>query len=316
MSPSADLLDNLINLQLPFSAKKKKKTKLDTGEEITLAAVAGVDSPANEGPAHRCEVCSQQASVGLNWHEAPDQTVFSYLREGEDHAHRPGHSQHDFAFPLGLADAQRVEYGWLPVQANDHSHKRAGVHRHQLHEHQQPAGDVPRLPLHRDVPHRVHRHHDESHQQVRHRQVHYQDPDVWLALAAVARSPEHDQVAHGGHRAQSEGDDDSDFGRGGESGQLERVSISAPIAHGRESRAAVIQRLIRQLVEHDDHRRDTNNDPGCSQTFCVFSMNFNCWHWERGKKKQKTKNMTTEMLSPCHAARQQHLYPDCWHMQL
>ena len=66
MSPSADLLDNLINLQLPFSAKKKKKTKLDTGEEITLAAVAGVDSPANEGPAHRCEVCSQQASVGLN----------------------------------------------------------------------------------------------------------------------------------------------------------------------------------------------------------------------------------------------------------
>lgn len=178
--------------------------------------------------------------------------MLSYLREGEDHTHGPGHSQHDFTFPFGLTDAQGVEDGGLSIQADHNGHKSAGVHRHQLHEHQEPAGDVSRLPLHRDVPRRVHGHHDESHQQVRHSQVHYQDPDVRLAPAAVARSPQYNQVAHGRHRAQDEGDDHPDFGRGGESGQLERVSISAPVARRAGSLAAAIHSLIHQLVEHNE----------------------------------------------------------------
>lgn len=187
--------------------------------------------------------------------------VLSYLRKREGHTHGPGHSQHAFAFAFGLTDAQRIEDGGLSIQANDNCDKSAGVHRHQFHEHQQPAGDVPRAPLHRDVPRRVHGHHDESHQQVRNSQVHYKDPDVRLALAAVAGSPQHDQVAHSWHRAQDEGDDDPHFGCGGEGGQLERVSISAPIARWGVSSAAAIHC---QLVEHNEHRSLTDGGGGAN----------------------------------------------------
>ena len=64
------------------------------------------------------------------------------LREGEHGAHGPGHGQHDFAPPLGLADAQRVEDGRLAVQADHHRHEGTGVHGHQLQEHQHPAGQA------------------------------------------------------------------------------------------------------------------------------------------------------------------------------
>lgn len=176
--------------------------------------------------------------------------VFSYLGERQNDAHGPGDSQHDFALPLGLADAKGVEDGRLSVQTDDYGHEGARVHGHEFHEHQQSAGDVSRLPLHRDVPHRVHGHHDERHQQVGHRQVHDQDPDVGLALAAVAGGPEHHQVADGRHGAQAEGDDDPSFGRRGEGGQLERVSLGAPVALRGDTRTGAVHRLIRQLVEH------------------------------------------------------------------
>lgn len=174
----------------------------------------------------------------------------AYLWERQDDAHGPGDGQHDFAFPLGLADPQRVEDGRLSVQADHHGDEGARVHGDELEEHEQPARGVSSLPLHRDVPHRVNGHHDEGDQQVRHRQVHDQDPDVGLALAAVAGCPEHEQVAHRRHGAQAEGDDDADFGRGGESGQLERVPVCALVAARGGSRAAVIHPCIRQLVEH------------------------------------------------------------------
>lgn len=176
----------------------------------------------------------------------------SYLGEREDDARGPRHRQHDFAFPFGLADPQRVQNGWLSVQTNDHSYKGARVHGHQLHEHQQPAGEVPRLPLHCDVPRRVHGHHDESDQQVRHGQVHDQDPDVGLALATFPGGPQHQQIADGGHCAQGEGDDYADFGGRGEGGQLQRVSVSALVTVCGGSQAAAIHRLIRQVVEHNE----------------------------------------------------------------
>lgn len=212
--------------------------------------------------------------------------ALSYLWEWEDYTHGPGNSQHDFAFPLGLADSQRIEDGRLSVQAYDHGDERARVHGDEFQEHEQPASGVSSLPLHRDVPHRVDGHHDEGHQQVRHRQVHDQDPDVRLALAAVAGCPEHDQVTHRRHGAQAEGDDDSDFGRGGESGQLKRISVCALVAAWAGFCAALIHRRIRQLVEHGERAaavRKLNVPLLAKQTH----PNLNC------EKKRQNKNVSS-----------------------
>lgn len=81
-----------------------------------------------------------------------------------------------------------------------------------------------------------------------------------LAFAAVAGCPQYNQVAHTGHCAQNEGDYDPDFRCGGESGQLERVSSSALIAHWGGSLAAAIHCRICQLVEHNEHRSLTDGE--------------------------------------------------------
>lgn len=89
-----------------------------------------------------------------------------YLRERQHGAGTPRRRQHGLVPRLGRDDRQRVEDGKLPVQADHHGNKGAGVHGLELEEHEEPAGQVAGHPLDRDVPHGIHGHHDEGHQEV------------------------------------------------------------------------------------------------------------------------------------------------------